>query len=461
MKLFNRISLLLISSLVFAACERDYDAPPLNEPKYDGPAANTTIEELRAMGATVGEDAPYTIGEEKVMKAVITANDESGNIFKKIYLQDETGAIEMEVDQNSVYNYYPVGQTVYIDLKGLSLSMYGDELQLGHPDGYLYRTPWEEFQAHVKKDSWANPENVTPLVIDDISKVNADVNGYKFKLVKFTGVTFQNGGKGTFAPEDDYGEENIEDSHGNVIMIRTSSYANFAANQLPKGKGSVTGILGRFKGGWQLTVRSADDVADFTETPGGDKTPEQPEEMVTILEESFGKESGQGAFTIEDVQLPQGSDYVWKASNYNETYYMMASAYVNGANQASESRLVSPVLDLTGKNSVILTFDHTFKTFAADTHLEDLKLEVREEGGDVWTEVGIPTYSTGTDNKFVASGDIKLDTYTGKKIQFAFHYKSSTANALRWQIQNVKVTAVTGGNTGNGGTVIEPTPTGN
>ena len=35
MKLFNRISLLLISSLVFAACERDYDAPPLNEPKYD------------------------------------------------------------------------------------------------------------------------------------------------------------------------------------------------------------------------------------------------------------------------------------------------------------------------------------------------------------------------------------------------------------------------------------------
>ena len=244
-------------------------------------------------------------------------------------------------------------------------------------------------------------------------------------------------------------------------MIRTSSYANFAANQLPKGKGSVTGILGRFKGGWQLTVRSADDVADFTETPGGDETPEQPEEMVTILEESFGKESGQGAFTIEDVQLPQGSDYVWKASNYNETYYMMASAYVNGANQASESRLVSPVLDLTGKNSVILTFDHTFKTFAADTHLEDLKLEVREEGGDVWTEVGIPTYSTGTDNKFVASGDIKLDTYTGKKIQFAFHYKSSTANALRWQIQNVKVTAVTGGNTGNGGTVIEPTPTGN
>ena len=90
MKLFNRISLLLISSLVFAACERDYDAPPLNEPKYDGPAANTTIEELRAMGATVGEDAPYTIGEksdEKPLSLPMTSREISS---KKIYLQDET-----------------------------------------------------------------------------------------------------------------------------------------------------------------------------------------------------------------------------------------------------------------------------------------------------------------------------------------------------------------------------------
>ena len=73
------------------------------------------------------------------------------------------------------------------------------------------------------------------------------------------------------------------------------------------------------------------------ENSGGGQTPEQPEEVVTILEESFGKESGQGAFPIEDVQLPQGSDYVWKASNYNETYYMMASAYVMWHNEASES----------------------------------------------------------------------------------------------------------------------------
>ena len=46
------------------------------------------------------------------------------------------------------------------------------EVKLTNADGTAV-LPWEEFQAHVKKDSWANPENVTPLVIDDISKMFA------------------------------------------------------------------------------------------------------------------------------------------------------------------------------------------------------------------------------------------------------------------------------------------------
>lgn len=273
MKLLRNISLPLIASLALFACERDYDAPLLTEPEYTGPAANITISKLRTENAAATDKAPIIITQDQVLKAVITGNDESGNIFKKIYLQDETGAIEMEVDQSSVYNYYPVGQTVYVDLNGLSISVYGDEQQLGHPEGYLYRTPWEDFEKHVSKDGWANPENAKPIVIDDISTVNAAPDNYKFKLVQFTGVTFQNGGNGIFAPEDGYGEENITDSHGNTLMIRTSNYASFAGNKLPEGKGNVTGILGRFKGTWQLTLRTADDISDFTGSTeeGGDE----------------------------------------------------------------------------------------------------------------------------------------------------------------------------------------------
>lgn len=289
MKLLRNISLPLIASLALFACERDYDAPLLTEPEYTGPAANITISELRTENAAAADKAPIIITQDQVLKAVITGNDESGNIFKKIYLQDETGAIEMEVDQSSVYNYYPVGQTVYVDLNGLSISVYGDEQQLGHPEGYLFRTPWEDFEKHVSKDGWANPENAKPVVIDDISTINAAPDNYKFKLVQFTGVTFQNGGKGIFAPEDGYGEENITDSHGNTIMIRTSNYASFAGNKLPEGKGNVTGILGRFRGTWQLTLRTANDVSDFTGSneEGGNEGGETPSGETVLFQESF------------------------------------------------------------------------------------------------------------------------------------------------------------------------------
>lgn len=298
MKLLRNISLPLIASLALFACERDYDAPLLTEPEYTGPAANITISELRTQNAAATENTPIIITKDQVLKAVITGNDESGNIFKKIYLQDETGAIEMGVDQNSVYNYYPVGQTVYIDLNGLSISVFGGEQQLGHPEGYLFRTPWEDFKKHVSKDKWENLDKIKPIVLDDISIVNAAPNEYKFKLVQFTGVTFKNGGKGIFAPETDYGEEYITDSHGNTIMIRTSSYANFAGNGLPEGKGNITGILGRYNGTWQLTLRTANDVSDFTGSneEGGNEGGETPSGETVLFQESFGTPEKSGNY---------------------------------------------------------------------------------------------------------------------------------------------------------------------
>jgi hypothetical protein len=456
MKLLRNISLPLIASLALFACERDYDAPLLTEPEYTGPAANITISELRTQNAAATENTPIIITKDQVLKAVITGNDESGNIFKKIYLQDETGAIEMGVDQNSVYNYYPVGQTVYIDLNGLSISVFGGEQQLGHPEGYLFRTPWEDFKKHVSKDKWENLDKIKPIVLDDISIVNAAPNEYKFKLVQFTGVTFKNGGKGIFAPETDYGEEYITDSHGNTIMIRTSSYANFAGNGLPEGKGNITGILGRYNGTWQLTLRTANDVSDFTGSneEGGNEGGETPSgETKTILEETFA--SSQGSFTIEDKNLPDGSDHVWKFETYNNQGYMKASAFIGGA-KASESWLVSPAVDLGQATIATLTFDHTHKF--AGTPSNELTLWVTETSAENWKQLTIDKYGTNNDYTFVTP-TIDLSAYAGKSIKFAFKYISTTSAAGTWEVKNVKVTATIGGSTGgDGGTTIEPTP---
>lgn len=460
MKKLRNIALPLLASLALFACEKDYDAPLLTEPEYTGPEANITIKDLRAQTAAATDKAPVVLTQEQVLKAVVTANDESGNIFKKIYLEDATGAIEMEVDQGSVYNYYPVGQTVYIDLKGLSISVYGDEQQLGHPEGYLYRTPWEEFEKHVIRDGWANPENAKPLELDDISVINADPETYKFKLVTLKGVTFQNGGTAIFAPEGSTGhEETITDAHGNTLAVRTSGYANFAANKLPKGKGNLTGILGRFRGNWQFTIRTAEDIKDFVEVPeeGGQGGETQPGVTETVFEETFA--TGVGTFTIENKEMASALTFVWKHDNFKNPGYMKASAFKDSVSYASDSWLISPEIDLTAANAATLTFDHAInKGDVAHVKTNHL-VNVSKDNGQTWTTLSGVSYPAGNSWEFSGSGDVNLSAYVGSKIKLAFQYKSSDGVSDTWEVKNVKVTATKGGSgSGDGGNVIEPTP---
>ena len=468
MKLINRIFLLLSVSSALLACERDYDQPLLTEPEYTGPAANTTIAELREIGAGATEDVEFIIADDLVLKAVITGNDESGNIFKKIYLQDETGAIEMEVDQSSVYNYYPVGQTVYIDLNGLSISVYGDEQQLGHPDGYLYRTPWEEFTAHVSKDGWGNPENAKPIVLDDISAVNADVEAYKFKLVQFTNVSFVNGGKNTFAPEEDYGEETITDSHGNTIMVRTSSYADFAGDILPEGTGNVTGILGRFRGAWQLTLRTADDVSDFTggnaggEGEGGEGG-DQPSTENVVFEETFGtpvKDGNYWPYTSSYDGFDNPKDMFEDESE--KTSVRIASDYTNvWYPTGADINLKIKGINAQGATSATLEYEVGANVYDAGESQDLNTLKVRCNG----TELNIPSKVVTGDNKegnkpfkFTIENVSVSDNTT---LEF---YTTAATNTYGLRLYSVRLyTAGSGSSQGGntGGTAIEPIPTNN
>lgn len=467
MNFLNKISLLLLASVVFVSCERDYDAPPLSEPTYTGAEANITISELRTLGASATSDTPYIIAGEKILKAIVSGNDESGNIYKKVYIQDETGAIEMEVDQNSVYNYYPVGQTVYIDLEGLSISVYGSEQQLGHPDGYNYRIPWEDFEERVSKSGWANSANVTPIVISDISLVNTDVDGYKFKLVQFTGVTFENGGENTFAADDGYGEENIIDGNGNTLTVRTSNYADFGSNTLPKGKGNVTGILGRFNGSWQLTLRTADDVSGFTETTedsGNNSSDDTTTTETVLFNETFGTPEKSGNYwpyfseytgfdntdvTFEDesgkasVRITNNYTNVWLPTGSDITLAIKGIQAGNATNATLEYQVGANVYN-SGES-------------------QDLSaLKVRCNG----VELEVPSKTVTGDNK---EGNIPnkvvIENVTVSSSTTLEFYTTATLNVVGLRLYSVKLYTSGNGsssdNSSSSGTTIEPIPTNN
>lgn len=148
-------------------------------------------------------------------------------------------------------------------------------------------------------------------------------------------------------------------------------------------------------------------------------------------EESFA--TSQGEFTIKDVTLTTPLTYVWR---WDRNKYMKASAFMNNSSIPSESWLISPVIDLAGATTPILTFEHTGKFFGTMT--DEATLWIKAEGSDNWEQVTIPTYMTGNDWTFVTAS-IDLTAYAGKKIQVGFKYVSTDQHAASWEIKNFKM----------------------
>ncbi len=165
------------------------------------------------------------------------------------------------------------------------------------------------------------------------------------------------------------------------------------------------------------------------------KGPDVPDTGDAIFSETFAANS-LGQFTIENVNLPSGLDAVWKGS---ASYGAVATAYVSASqtNLDSDSRLVSPVIDLGSASAPALSFEHALNFFAdIATARQQATVEAREEGGEWETLEGV-TYPTEMGWSFVPSGSISLAKFAGKKIQIAFHYTSTAAKAGTWEVKNV------------------------
>lgn len=200
-----------------------------------------------------------------------------------------------------------------------------------------------------------------------------------------------------------------------------------------------------------VTVGNAT-ISNWTEKPGGDINVDfdggtQPGGETVVLDESFA--TGQGSFTIDNKQLPNGEgSFVWNHDSFNDDKFMKASAYIGGTKYASESWLVSPPVDLTQATTATLTFDHAHNY--AGTAEEEFTLWATETSADNWQQLTIDKYGSGF--KFTTA-TIDLSAYAGKTIKFAFKYISTTAAAGTWEIKNVKVVA-----NGEGGGTVDPEP---
>ena len=125
--------ILVIFAAILSGCNR-WEDPEFKAPIYTGPAANKTIADIKAMHPSLGigsQDSICHHGDTFIVKAVVVSSDEGGNCYKYLTIQDETGGIEIAIDRSSLFNEFPVGQTIYLNCEGLIVGDYHNKYQIG------------------------------------------------------------------------------------------------------------------------------------------------------------------------------------------------------------------------------------------------------------------------------------------------------------------------------------------
>lgn len=460
------IALVALIGLAFASCERKYDAPLLTEPKVEiGEEGMITIAKYKEIFANVPAEGKM-IEEDFAIRAVVVGNDITGNIYKQIYVQDATGGLSIGIDQNNIANDYPVGQEVVIKLQGLAATSYGGTIQLGmdNKNPKNTRIPYEIAKQHLLKNKWPDAKKAMPKVTTIGTLTDAIVG----TLIQLEDVYFEKGGELNYADQELNAVNRIlKDKSGKSLYVRNSKYATFANDKLPKGNGTVVGILSKFGSDYQLFLRSADDCFGFSgkepETSGGTvaPTPDQPSTAAVIYSEDFAKDLGK--MTPISVVGAQ----TWKIN----TQYKNAniSGFADGKNNANEDWLVTPAFDLTAAKSASISFDHTISQGKTKV-VDPAKMKVEQTiwvssdfNGDVksakWEQLTIPTWPSGKDWTTVKSGDIALPaSMLGKaNVVIAFKYISSAEHSSTWQLKNVAVKS-DGGKLAAGGATPAPQP---
>lgn len=248
-------------SMYFTSCVKgDFDVPPTIIPSFDIPVGDTllTISQLKAMHTGTLD----SIKNNYWIKGIIIGNDEFGNIYKTLYIQDGTGGILLSLNAKNMYMNYKQGQEVYVKLHNLVYGYYGGTPQLG---GMYNNSTGQLAEVAIPNHLFKNGLPQALPAVQSINSASDLVPSKIHTLVQLDSVAFTEVGQ-PYSIATATTNRTLTLKDGSQITVRTSNYATFKDQLLPAGRGSVVAILGNFTGTYQLTIRNTDDVFGFTTT---------------------------------------------------------------------------------------------------------------------------------------------------------------------------------------------------
>lgn len=289
------VAAMLLGGLATSCMDDDWNdptgevAPYGNNDIVEDDAKMISIKELKAKTVDLipSSQANDTvrITEDWQLKVRVTGNDIQGNIYNQIAVQDESGeGLLICIQKGGLFGFLPVGQEILVNLKGLYIGIYGNNVQIGVP---YTNTSGRTFPSRMNINVWndhfkilgaADASKVVPEKFD-VSKLKdmAYVKSHRGKLMTLENVEMDKAdGKLAWAPEADKDAGNgvsrtvkINGKAQKLMVVRSSTYADFAAKAMPTGKVNLTGIFTVYatnpsKKGytWQILLRSDSDIEE-------------------------------------------------------------------------------------------------------------------------------------------------------------------------------------------------------
>lgn len=294
------VAALLLGSVATSCMDDDWNTPnsvaaPFGNNNITEDAGKIiTIKDLKAktvdkLPASVANDT-IRITEDWQLKVRVTGNDIQGNIYNEVAVEDESGeGLLICIQKSGLFGILPVGQEILVNLKDLYIGIYGNNVQIGTPytnssgRTFTSRMPFNTWNEHFKILGGADASKVVPEEFDVTKlKDEAYVKSHRGKLMTLKNVEMDKAdGKLAWAPEADKDAGNgvsrtvkingrvYTSGNNSLMVVRSSTYADFAALAMPKGKVNLTGIFtvyatnpSRYGYTWQILLRSIDDVEE-------------------------------------------------------------------------------------------------------------------------------------------------------------------------------------------------------